>query len=106
MDDETLSQHEYTFGETDCEIHVEQRPNMAGGGPVFLARGFVWENGGKALREVGDRSGAPVHRASQDPENARQQMATYLIQRFGEPGERPQRHKGATSIRPINQPPL
>lgn len=95
-----MPQHELTFGDTACEIHVN-----AGLG-LFLAKLFVWESNGKALRAVGDQRSEPVEFASSTEDGALSRATSYLEQRFGAPGPKPERHKGTQSVRAILEPPL
>jgi hypothetical protein len=102
---------EYTFGNTACLIKIDPQPNAAGtGAHIYIARAFVFDNGGRALREVADPQGRVVVRANTDLDTVRAQMVAYLEPRFGERAEESEDALTAPDVaavvRPINGPPL
>ena len=93
-----MSAHEFTFGKTECEVHIDDRN--------YLARLFVWEESGHALREVGTRDGKAKEIMRADKDATLNAAIQYLSERFGPKGSPPQRKTGTYSVRVIKQPPL
>ena len=102
-----MAVHEFTFGKTACEIHVQAKPNAAGTGvPVQHGVPYVWEDNGSALRGLANRDGQRIHYASSSEDATVAFLARYLEERFGPQGNPPQRQKGSEQVRPILEPPL
>ncbi len=95
-----MSTHEFTFGGTPFEVHISASV-FPPGEPVYIARLFVWEDDGHALRAVGDSNGKPVEIMRSNEQAALDGALDYLARRFGPRGGAPQRKKGEYSIREI-----
>ena len=100
-----MLQRVYTFGETVCEIDVDSR-SLTVGGAVFVAKMFMQEHEGRAVRQVGDGQGKPLELHSSWEEGALNRAVAYLENRFGTMGPAPLHDANEAPHRPITEPPL